>query len=602
MKFEAIVHRSSRDYIYPVSRQRLIVRLLAARNDLAACDLVCWDRTAPIEKTIRSYPLQVAYRTRFHDDFRAQIDFDHLARFMRYYFKLTDKNGKVSYYNEYGFTDEPVIPGFFEHHYTNEEEVVTPPAWTEGTVYYQIFPERFAIGIPHKANHAYMNWNDAPTNQNYFGGDLPGITAHLDYLADLGINCLYLNPIFTGDFNHKYATTDYFQVDPDFGTNEDLIQLAAKAHQKGIRIILDGVFNHCGEHFPPFLDFKQKGEQSEYADWFLPTHYAADGTPEKYESFEHYPAMPKLRTANLRVREMILKVMLYWVEVAKIDGWRLDVADEIELQTLQIVLGEFRRQHPDKMLIAETWTDAIRLVGSGDLFHSTMNYAFRNAALDFFAYRKIDPLQFDHRVNLLLSNYSDEINSCMYNLLDSHDTPRFLTEAGEDKRRLKLAVAFQMTFIGCPSVYYGDEIGLSGKQDPDCRRTMRWDPAGQDQELHDFYQRLIALREQEPALKAGTYMGLVSGSNGSYAFQRKSGNEIVLIALNNSDQEMAFTLPVSQAGHAVKDLLSGQNLQPAEYDGSEDFLNTDRFNPAGKVTFTLPAMGFSILKEVNAAR
>ncbi len=600
MKFEAIIHRSSRDFIYPISRKSLKIRLLAAREDLSSCEIIFWDRRKQhqLDEIKTSLPLTVAYRTAYHDDFRACIEVEPLARFMRYVFKLIDKRGNSFYYNEYGFNETFKVSGFFEHHYTNEEEVVQPPAWARGIVYYQIFPDRFAIGIPDKQFQHYMEWNAAPTNQNYFGGDLPGIIAHLDHLSALGVECLYLNPIFQGDFNHKYATTDYYSVAPEFGSDQDLIDLVSQAHQRGIRVILDGVFNHCGHHFPQFLDFQEKGCDSQYADWFLPYSFTQDGKPDRYEGFEDFSAMPKLRTANPEVRKLILDILCYWVEKAGIDGWRLDVADEIELQTLQIVLGEFRRRYPDKFLLAETWTDAIRLVSGGDLFHATMNYAFRNAVLDFIAFRSIDAQQLDHRLNLLLSNYPDEVNDCMFNLLDSHDTPRFLTEAGEDKRRLMLAVALQMTYPGCPSVYYGDEIGISGAHDPDCRRTMKWDRKDQDTDLFAYYQRLIKLRSSEPALQQGSFISVLTSPSNCYAFTRILGLDRITIVLNNAEAEMFCAVPVSQANGQLRDLLTGEIISAKAFDGTENFINHDRLSMQGKTAVKLPAMGFAVLKEI----
>lgn len=593
MQYEAIIHRSSEEFIYPTSRSSLKIRLLAKRQDLASCEIYYWNRYTNILKT---QPLRVVYRDAYHDDFRTKIDFDGVARFMRYYFKLVDIDGQVCYFNEYGFTDEPQKNGFFEHHYTNEKEVIQTPDWAKGIIYYQIFPERFARGIDQKALHSYMDWDSQPALDNYFGGDLPGIIQKLDYLADLGIECIYLNPIFQADCNHKYATIDYFSVDPDFGTNEDLIHLVKKAHDLGIRIILDGVFNHCGHNFPPFVDFLEKGKASPYSDWFLPIHFHADGTLDQYEGFGDLSLMPKLRTATPAVREMILKVMVYWVETAQIDGWRMDVADEVEPLSWQLLCADFKQRYPDKLLLAETWTDANRLIGHGNQFDCAMNYAFRDALSDFFASRSIDTFQFDHRINHLFSKYNEEVTPLMYNLIDSHDTPRFLTIAEKDKRRLKLAVAFQMTSLGAPAIYYGDEIGMEGRDDPDCRGVMKWNPKDQDLDLLSFYKTLISLHKQEKALKFGSFISILCESNGIYGFQRTFEDETIYGILNNSDKEISVDLPVNFSFHFFRDLISHELLESIPLSGEDKIWNKDITAQNGKIRMILPAMGFRILK------
>ena len=593
MQYEAIVHRSSEEFIYPVSRSSLKIRLLAKRQDLVSCEICYWNRYTNLLKT---QPLRVVYRDAYHDDFRTRLDFNGVARFMRYYFKLTDTNGQVCFFNEYGFTGEPQKNGFFEHHYTNENEVIRRPDWAKGIIYYQIFPERFARGINQKSRHPYVDWNSRPALDNYFGGDLPGIIQKLDYLANLGIECIYLNPIFLADCNHKYATIDYFSVDPDFGTNDDLIRLVKKAHDLGIRVILDGVFNHCGNNFPPFVDFRMNGKASPYADWFLPTDFNAEGTLSRYEGFGDLSLMPKLRTGTPAVREMILKVMTYWVETAGIDGWRMDVADEVETQSWQVICAAFKHLYPDKLLLAETWTDANRLISYGDRFDCAMNYAFRDALSDFFAKRRIDSFGFDHRINHLLSKYNEEVTPLMYNLIDSHDTPRFLTESGEDKRRLKLAVVFQMTCLGSPAIYYGDEIGMEGNDDPDCRGGMKWDPKDQDHDLLSFYKTLISLRKREKALKSGRYVSILCEPNGIYGFQRKHENETVYVIINNSDKEIAVELPVNIPFHPFRDLINHELFESIPLSEDDKIWNNDIAVQNGKIRMKLPAMGFRILK------
>lgn len=194
------------------------------------------------------------------------------------------------------------------------------PEWAKGQVYYQIFPERFKNGDTANDPEGCVPWGTPPTPENYMGGDLKGILEKLPYLRSLGVDCIYLNPIFQGDFNHKYATTDYFHVDPAFGTEEDLRELISQLHASGMKLLLDGVFNHTGIHFPPFADLLEKQEASAYRDWFHVTKFPIETTPHHYECVGAYPYMPKLNTANPEVREYILSVMEYWIREFHIDG------------------------------------------------------------------------------------------------------------------------------------------------------------------------------------------------------------------------------------------------------------------------------------------
>ncbi len=289
-----------------------------------------------------------------------------------------------------------------------------------------------------------MPWDAAPTRDNYFGGDLAGIRARLPYLQSLGAECLYLTPVFSGDFNHKYATADYFQVDPDFGTAEELAALVSDAHARGMRVVLDGVFNHVGVRFAPFADVLANGAASPYRDWFYLKRLPVTVDASCYECVGDYPYMPRLRTVNREVRAYILSVMLYWLDTAGIDGWRLDVADELDPGTLRYLREGVKTRCPDALLLGETWGDASRMVCGGDQLDCAMNYLFRDAAVDFFARERIGAAELENRLGHMLMKYPDAVNLRMYNCLDSHDTARFLTEAGGDGWRLKLAIAFQM--------------------------------------------------------------------------------------------------------------------------------------------------------------
>jgi glycosidase len=251
--------------------------------------------------------------------------------------------------------------------------------------------------------------------------------------------------------------------------------------------------------------------------------------------------MPRLRTSNPEAREFILKVMLYWLDAAKIDGWRLDVADEIDLSTLRYLRVGVKARHPEALLIGETWGDAGRLVSDGAALDAAMNYLFRDAMVDYFAKGSIDEKQLDGRLQRMLMKYPDEVNLRMYNCLGSHDTARFLTEAGGEAWRLKLAVAFQMLFPGSPAVYYGDEIGMAGGNDPLCRAGMAW--GREDQDLLDWTKRWIAFRKENRAARLGSYRTVLADpARNLFAFERIYESERLVAAFNRGEAEQTLDL------------------------------------------------------------
>ncbi|MCE5343938.1 MAG: alpha amylase N-terminal ig-like domain-containing protein, partial [Eubacteriales bacterium] len=260
MNLSAVIHESTVPYRQPIARNRIHYRLLTAESDCSTCTLYYWKRSKPYPQSRAAVSLNPRYSDGIHTEWTCDVVFAEETHYIKYFFGLSDALGEVIYYCEHGFSKEVPEHGFFELLQANETDVPALPEWSCGIVYYQIFPERFAIGNPDKALHQYVPWDSAPARENFFGGDINGIRAKIQYLRALGVECLFLTPVFAGDFNHKYATTDYFTVDPDFGTNEDLVALVQEAHAGGIRVILDGVFNHVGVHFAPFADLLTNGE------------------------------------------------------------------------------------------------------------------------------------------------------------------------------------------------------------------------------------------------------------------------------------------------------------------------------------------------------
>ncbi len=440
-----------------------------------------------------------------------------------------------------------------------QQSTLTVPDWTKDAVWYQIFPERFANGDTTNDPPGVEEWGAKPKRKNYFGGDLQGIINHLDYIKDLGFNALYLNPIFESNSNHKYHTSDYLKIDHNFGTEETFKQLVDECHKRNMHIIIDGVFNHTGTDFFAFEDIKTNEAKSKYLSWYN-VHSFPVGPPEKpnYDCWWGYGDLPKLMTDTPAVRQYLFDVTKYWMKTG-MDGWRLDVPKEIShdfwIQWRNLV----KEQNPNAYINGELWEDASDWL-RGDQFDGVMNYRFRNAVLDFFVNELTSVTEFDTALAKVRTDYGEEATLAGQNLIGSHDTERFLTLLRGDADKLRVAVLFQMTYIGAPMVYYGDEIGMEGGKDPDCRRTMEWQKSKWDTELQDWFKKLIKLRNELPALRRGTFTtAIMENENNLYGFWRQDGENRVLVVINNDDEEH-FTNTIS-TGNIVKgewvDQISG---------------------------------------------
>ncbi|HEX8917968.1 MAG TPA: glycoside hydrolase family 13 protein, partial [Chloroflexota bacterium] len=406
-------------------------------------------------------------------------------------------------------------------------EIFQTPPWVQDAIFYQIFPDRFAssVTIPKPSN--LEPWDSPPTLQGFKGGDLAGVTEHLDYLQDLGVTAIYFCPIFQSTANHRYHTYDYFNVDPILGGNEAFFRLLDEAHRRSMRVVLDGVFNHASRGFFQFNHILENGGNSPYIDWFTvyswPLYpYGPADKPAGYWAWWNERALPKFNTNTPAVREFLWNVATYWIERG-VDGWRLDVPNEIDDDEFW---REFRRRvkavNPDAYIVGEIWGDARRWL-AGDQFDAVMNYMFAGACLGFFPathgidekalegtglypVKTLDAVGFKHAIEDLLNLYPRAATLAQLNLLDSHDTARFLTVCRGDESALRLAILFQMTFPGAPCTYYGDEIGMTGGETlEDARRGFEWDASRWNHGLRDHLKSCIALRHAHPVLRRGGY-------------------------------------------------------------------------------------------------
>ena len=464
------------------------------------------------------------------------------------------------------------------------------PAWARGAVIYQIFPDRFADGDRSVDPPDVRPWGTAPQARGFWGGDLAGIAARLDYLTRLGVEAIYLTPIFASPSNHRYDTVDYLTVDPLLGGNDALRALVDAAHEAGMRVVLDVSINHVHPRFFAFADVVRNGSRSEFRDWFvieewplriryrphvpahrslaewlpvwrretgLPIEEAADAGPAvepTYEAWYGVPTMPRVNLANPQARSYLLQALTGWIRDYGIDGWRLDVARYVDPDVWRDLRPMVRAVKPDTYLLGEVMGDASVWL-QGDAFDASMNYPLRELAVRFFAAGTIDGRQLADGLARLWAGCAWPVAQAAHNLIGSHDTPRFLTLAGGEVWRLRLAVVLQMTFPGAPGLYYGDEVGMTGGGDPGCRGTFPWPGEGQvdagapDPERHPLFRtaaELAALRRTEPALRTGEWRaGEARGS--LVTFERRLGRRRLLVAINRGRTAAAVELGSARA-------------------------------------------------------
>ncbi|SDO45390.1 alpha-glycosidase [Alkalicoccus daliensis] len=551
MLLEAIYHQPKSHYAYAYDAETLHIRVRTKRGDMDRVSVVWGDKYDFHEETITTKKMSVFAQDALFDYYEAEVK-PPFRRFA-YAFKF-EKEDRVIFWNELGFNEGELSSGglgmlwspsgMFEFPFLNTIDVNTPPDWVKDAVFYQIFPERFANGDASLNPPEVETWTaDAiPTRSNFFGGDLQGVINNLDYLKDLGVNCIYFTPIFEAHSNHKYDTIDYLKVDPQFGDNKTAKKLVEEAHSRGIRVMLDAVFNHCGYYFPPFQDALKHGENSRFKDWFHTRGFPLTASPLNYDAFGFVASMPKLDTEHPEVKAYLLEVARYWVEDVGVDGWRLDVANEVDHRFWRDFRDTVKAANPDAYILGEIWHNSLAWL-EGDQFDAVMNYPVTNSILDFFVKEEIDAQTFMGRLDTVLVSYPRQANEAAFNLLDSHDTPRLLTIAGGNKKRMKLAALFQLTYTGTPCIYYGDEIGMDGGEDPGCRKPMIWEEEYQDKELFHFYKNLISLRKNHRALRDGTFRVLSAEKGKKYvAYERSDELHRFIIVMNSAENRQTVTL------------------------------------------------------------
>jgi alpha-glucosidase len=478
-----------------------------------------------------------------------------------------------------------------------------PARWVWEQVFYQIFPERFCDGDP--SNNvtvgAYLyegkpvvakGWDELPEKgqgpREFFGGDLQGIEQKLDYLQDLGVSALYLNPIFTSPSSHKYDTVDYYQVDPHLGGNEAFLHLCQALRARGMRLILDAVVNHTSERHPWFDRYGEHASPGAYRSRQSPTYafytFADAADPESYHGWYGVKTLPVLNYADPELRRRIYEaddaVLRYWLrEPYRIDGWRFDVihmlGEGAGAKNNHRFVKHFRRtlreENPEAYVLGEHFFEASDWL-QGDEEDAAMNYygftlplwAFLGG-VDHRGHRlRIDAADFEAMLARARAKLPFEIQLSQFNLLSSHDTPRMLTLLGGDEALMQVAFTLLFSYIGVPCLYYGDEIGMEGEGDPDCRRPFIWDEARWNKRLWRHCQALAALRRASPALQRGALVPLLAQGD-VYAFARVQGREVIVTAVNRGEAT-SVRLPVRAAGVVagrLEPLVEGTPLNAA---------------------------------------
>lgn len=576
LNFAAVYHTPDSVFAYPVNSNTLCLRLKTAKDDCTGVFVryknIYEHNCAPSRKKMRKISSD-----QYSDYFEVEIT--ESGKRFKYFFEISDRSSVIWDFSYNGFTPyNESYNEYFFYPYLFGEDVVSSPEWSREGLIYQIFIDRFYNGNKSNDPANCKEWNELPASKSFYGGDFKGVSEKLEYIASLGATILYMNPIFLSDTNHKYDTIDYYKIDPAFGTLEEARDLVGKAHNIGIRIVLDAVFNHCSDKNELFVDVVKNGENSKYYNWFSITGPRIETCPPNYDSFAGLvPKMPRLNSSNREVQDYCIKVAAYWTKTLDIDGWRLDVADEVSHVLWRKFRNELKNIKPDIYILGEVWNRATPWL-SGDEFDSVTNYKFKNALLSFAGNNNRWQSDFWNEVQKNEMNYKTTTLPFLVNLVSSHDVKRVLTELGGNKALVRLIFVVVMTYRGIPLLYYGDEIGIEGGDDPDNRRTMKWDESEQNTSLLSLIRGLGALRKTSNALGYGEVDPLKSLPPRVVGYKRTFLAESSKCNNNNNETGYQETGCKESTKHVNGDkkseillILANFNPEPTTFDMDIDF-------------------------------
>ena len=608
MNKHALLHKSKSEMAYAYDSNTLHIWLRTAHQDFQSVKLVYGDpfRYEPIDdnhttwvwKHENANDLEMIKRFSDHeyDYYFLAIQPEHKR--IKYAFILDDAYlyGVREIYdlkNDPNQKKKYNLFNYFNFPFLNDVDVISIPSWVKDTIWYEIFPERFKRSADAKnfPTHAWGNPAEKVTNHMFFGGSIQGITESLDYLVNLGITGIYFTPIFKSPSAHKYDTTDYLQIDPDFGTNEDFKVLVQEAHKRGIKVVLDAVFNHCGYDHPYFQDVIQHGKNSKYYNSFFvkdepmlnfdlndqnkPVYRR--GLIPNYHTFAFTPYMPKWNTEDPLARAHLLEVARYWIEAYDIDGWRLDVSNEVSHDFWRAFRQTVKAAKKDAFIFGENWDYSYPWLG-GDQIDTVMNYELIYLIWQFFGHDvnipRIPASELIRLTNKLITSYPQQITENMFNLVDSHDTGRILHRSKENKDLAFLSYLFMFSFPGTPTIYYGGEIGMTGDHDPDNRRCMIWDENKQDLVFKSRIVKLIQMRKNFDAFGSSDFRWVTFDNDSQTIVYEKRGKDTLLFLINSDEHSHTITLPQS---------IRGVNLET-------------HLNVRGQ-SFEIPGYGYLIIKK-----
>lgn len=553
MEKSSLLHYSDSIYSFPVSENEIEIRLLTKKDDdIKRVELMYNDKYFFHEKVYFKDILKT-YSDSEYDYYILKEKLNDLR--FAYVFKITLKNDEVYYFSESGVSKSYDISkgfyDFFQVSYINPVDIIKVNSKFKDRIFYQIFVDRFAKSNNYINPRINMQWGDKVDAKSIAGGSLKGIEEKIPYLKELGVDALYLTPIFKSPSNHKYDVEDYYQISEDFGKKEDLSSLVQNLHKNNILIVLDMVFNHISSSSSIFVDALLKGKDSKYFSWFIVHGDCIDLKKKNYETFGECNYMPKLNLNNKEVVDYVINVCRYYVINFKIDGFRLDVSDEIPHAFWRKLKEEMLLIDSDFILIGENWHNSQSYLNRGDELDSIMNYALTKEMINFFAKSKTSPLEFKNNVISLLNRYKSNVNYNLLNLLSSHDIYRFINECNDCEERFILAYAFLFFYIGMPCIYYGDEFALKGGYDPDSRRCFNWDNKDNSNNIkvNKYLKEFIKIRKSSEFIDS------------NFEIIEKDG--LIFIKRQKKENKLTLIINMSQKTKEIKvkgEVLSSLNL------------------------------------------
>lgn len=547
------IHETTREFINPVKPGEIYLSLKVSENDVE--DVILEGNFNSYNKEIIKSEGNIEYRFHVYTD----------ASLLKYRFRIIDGEEIIKGSND---SENP-----FEFDFNNPKiAFFDVPDWAKGRVFYQIFPDRFRNGNKENDPVYTPDWYGEYTRDklmfDHYGGDLDGVIQSESYFNDLGIQAIYFNPIFESISTHKYNTTDYLSIDHRFGTEETFEELVQMMHSNDMKIIIDGVFNHTGTEFFAMQENFEKQKESDYLDWYYIKQFPIEEKPTSYESWQGYASLPELNIDNPEVKAFFNRVIGKWM-MKNIDGWRLDAADQIPKYFWNnYFYPNIKSINEEALVVGEYWKDSTEYFQAPS-FDGVMNYLFKDAALLYV--KNGQAKTFVESTNSYLNKYPPQVIHSLWNLLGSHDTERIFTMLEEDVERMKMISALQMTFIGAPLIYYGDEIGMTGGNDPFDRKPFPWKEEMSDKDLLEHYKKIIDLRKNRESLQLGDYK-VIEADEGLLIFERITEKEQTIVVVNSKNKPI------------TTDKLEGEFL---------DLYNDDIIEEINEI----PAKSFKILER-----